>query len=82
MIVVGLLTSWAFAAVFGHESHVYAGLIAVVFLSALAYVGSLFVFWRAAGSPTGPEHEILRILGAVASRLGNREMVNDGRTVG
>lgn len=70
MIIAGLLTNWAFVTFFGHESHVYARLIAVVLVSALAYVGSLFGVWRAAGSPTGPELEILRILVAIANRFG------------
>ncbi|MBW7964546.1 hypothetical protein HYH07_19565 [Bradyrhizobium sp. BR 10261] len=70
MIIVGLLTNLAFITSVGHESHVYARLIAVVLVSALAYVGSLFGVWRATGSPAGPEREILRILGAIANRFG------------
>ncbi|WP_051389716.1 lipopolysaccharide biosynthesis protein [Bradyrhizobium sp. Ec3.3] len=70
IIIVGLLTNWAFITLFGHESHVYARLTAVVLVSALAYVGAAFGFWRVAGSPAGPEREILRILGVIANRFG------------
>jgi lipopolysaccharide exporter len=76
MIIAGLATNWIFVTFFGHESHVYARLIVVVLVSALAYVGSLFGFWRAAGSPAGPELEILRILGLLVNKfgkLGNRQ---------
>jgi lipopolysaccharide exporter len=76
MIIAGLATNWVFVTFFGHESHVYAQLIAVVLVSALAYVGSLFGFWRAAGSPAGPELEILRILRVLVNKfgkLGNRQ---------
>jgi hypothetical protein len=82
MIIVGYLTNWAFVTSFGHESHVYARLIAVILLSALAYVGSLFGTWRAAGSPAGPELEILRIISVIANRFGKLGNVNDNHSVG
>jgi lipopolysaccharide exporter len=83
MIIAGLMTNWVFVTFFGHESHLYARLIAVVIVSVLAYVGSLFGFWRAAGSPAGPELEILRILRGLVNRFAKRgESVNDDRTVG
>jgi hypothetical protein len=82
MIIVGLLTNWAFVTSFGHEAHVYARLIAVVLVSALAYVGSLFGLWRAVGSPTGPELEVLRIISAIANRFWKLGNVNDNHAIG